>query len=87
MFLRVPFVKKLRNICHDNKTLVSRYRGRRFIPRMHHYVVSLNKTHYPHCFGPLNSLRSANLDCPYAGCLLMVLTSTEKIALKNEGIF
>ena len=53
----------------------SGYRGRRFEPR-HHYVVSLSKTLYPHCFSRLSCGMSTRWGQPREG-----------IALTNHAFF
>ena len=45
---------KMDDIGHVVRMSASGYRGRRFEPLQRHYVVSLCKTLYPHCFSRLS---------------------------------
>ena len=49
-------------------TSVYKYRGRRFEPRQHQYVVSLSKTFYPHCFSRLSCEMSTRWGQLREGC-------------------
>ena len=54
----------MENIGHVVRMSVSGYRGQRFEPRQHQFVVSLCMTLYPHCFYQLSCEMSVSWEHP-----------------------
>ena len=68
-------------ISHVVRMSVYGYRGRRFEPRQHQYVVSLSKTLYPHCFSRLSCEMSTRWGQRRELCF------SEEVTLKNHAFF
>ena len=71
------------NIGHVDKISVSGYRGQRFKPQVHQYVVSLSKILNLHCFSRISCEMSTRRDHPLEGCLFSDMHSPEEISLKK----
>ena len=75
------------HIVQVGKMSVSGYTDRRFESRQHLYVVSMNKTLYPHCFSHLRCEVSTRRKHPREGCLFSAMSFSEEIALSNQRFF
>ena len=61
----------MKHIGHVVRMEDSGYRGRRFDPQQHQYVVSLSKTLYLHYFCRLSCEMSTRLGQPREGCSVL----------------